>query len=414
MAKEAATKISISGLLFRLHVSASDTETALNTFREAFQEIGIKVDNGPPAIPTTPEEVDWIFDDIKRKPKQKSASAKDEMAVAVANLCLTAGATLYSHSIDHSKEYFDHAVQLIVSNPAARRHTASAYTYTMHALLAAGALNVTLARSWLRLANLTKGADRPCFSSIEAFVVTLEFLNCTSITDMKYGAAYEACLANNNMDTLTYASGLDLAGSFLAGRDLRYTLDTGKKVLQWLQYDLSPASKAMIASSIQLAANCSDAKRDMKDLAGKPSASSRRECNSLTNLIAVLEGDYLTRDDIGHLDNLPPLFAIVYWTNALACGLYYKVSDSKLRPMVAQVYEHLEGGSGTVMMFYSRFVLSWYSIMFDSSIDTALVASTKKKLLAFRHSKSGFLLCFCETDCLSYRKTGISSIWLHA
>jgi hypothetical protein len=56
--------------------------------------------------------------------------------------------------------------------------------------------------------------------------------------------------------------------------------------------------------------------------------------------------------------------------------------------MVAQVYKHLEGGSGTLMMFYARFVLSWYSIMFASSVDTDLVASTKKKLLAFRHSTS--------------------------
>lgn len=242
-----------------------------------YEEVGITIGDRPATIPRTAEEVDALIDDIKRRPKQKSGSAEDEMIVAMAKLCLTAGATLYSYSTDHSKEYFDHAAQLIVSNPAARSHTAAAYTYTMHALLAAGGLNVELARSWLRLANFTKGSgETPYYSSIEAFVVTLDFLNCGSITEMDYGAAYEACLANNNMDTLTYATGLDLAGSFLAGRDLQYTLDTGKKVLRWLQYDMSPASKVMIASSIQLAANFSDTERDIKELSGEPLTSFRR------------------------------------------------------------------------------------------------------------------------------------------
>lgn len=109
---------------------------------------------------------------------------------------------------------------------------------------------------------------------------------------------------------------------------------------------------------------------------------------SFTSYNAVLDGDHFSQDDTEHLDNLPPLFAIVYWTNALACGLYYKMSDAQLQPMVAQVYKHLEGGFGTLMMFYARFVLSWYSIMFASSVDTDLVASTKEQLLAFRHSRS--------------------------
>lgn len=269
LSKSLATKIEVSALIFRLNVSVNDTETARQTFRDVFEEIGIAVGDRPAAIPSTAQEVDAIIDDIKRNPKQKTTSAEDEMVIALEQLCATAGATLYSYSTDHFKEYFDHAVQLIVSNPIGRRHPSSAYTYTMHALLAAGVLNVELARAWLRLANLTKEPDMPCFSSIEAFVVTLEFLNCASITDLKYGAAYDACLAYNNMDTLTYAAGLDLAGSFLAGRDLRYTLDTGKKVLRWLQDDLSPASQAMIASSIQLAANCSDTQRDLEDLAGE-------------------------------------------------------------------------------------------------------------------------------------------------
>lgn len=270
-AKKLAHKISISALLLRLNISVNQSESALQTFRDAFREIGIAVDEPPCGIPGTAQEVDMISDDVECTPRKSSTSGYDDMVIAMAELCLTAGATVYAHATDHSKEYFDHAVQLIVSNPAARRHTAAAYTYTMHALLAARALNVKLARAWLRLANLTKGTgETPYFSSIEAFVVTLDFLYCASITDMKYGAAYDACLAHNNMDTLTYASGLDLAGSFLAGRDLRYTINTGKQVLRWLQYDFSPASKVMIASSIQLAANCSDTTREFEDLSGEP------------------------------------------------------------------------------------------------------------------------------------------------
>lgn len=415
VAKTQTSKIEVSALLFRLNISANHIDTAMETFREAFSEIGITVDDHPAAIPTRAEEVYAIVEDVLSTTRQASLSPQDEMVIAMAKLCLTAGATAYSYSTKHSKAYFDHAAQLIVSNRAARRHTAAAYTYTMQSLLSADALDVNLARAWLRLANVTKGSGQtPGYSSIEAFVVTLEFLNCASITDMNYGAAYEACLASNNMDTLTYATGLDLVGSFLAGRDLRYTLDTGQKVLKWLQCDLSPVSKVMIASSIQLAANCSDTERDIKSLSGKSLITLGHDMSyQFRTAYAVLEGKYLTSDDTRHLDSLPPLFAIVYWTNALACGLFFHAPEAELRQLVAQVHQHLDGGSGTLLMFYSRFLLSWFSIMFDTDVDADMVKSTKKRMLAFGHSKSrlAILSQLLNSAC---SQTTILSTWLNA
>lgn len=100
-----------------------------------------------------------------------------------------------------------------------------------------------------------------------------------------------------------------------------------------------------------------------------------------------MEGNYLTVEDNKHLDDLPPLFASVYWTNALASGLFFHADEPDLRRLVANVYKHLSGGSGTVMMFYSGFLLSWFTIMYDTRIDADVVSQTKEKLLAFKHSE---------------------------
>jgi hypothetical protein len=253
-----------------MHLSASRVEGALQVINEAFSDAKIDVGTPNTTLPSTAAAVNAITDGLSSRDSAEPLALEDEVAISLAKLCAKAGATLYSYSTNHSKEYFDHAAQLIISSKAARRHPAAAYTYTLQAILTADALNVELSRAWLRLANATKGtAQNPDFSSIEPVVVTLSFLHCSSINDINYNGAYEACLNSNNMDTLIYTAGLDLAGSFLAGRDLRYTLDTGAKVLKWLQYDFSPAAKAMVASSIQLAANCCDTERSRHDLQGK-------------------------------------------------------------------------------------------------------------------------------------------------
>ncbi|KAJ9105540.1 hypothetical protein QFC19_003522 [Naganishia cerealis] len=367
-AQDLVAWIKIATLLFRLNLAANLVTRALDHVRETFSAIGVDVKEPTTTLPTSAEQVEAIADSIAVQQSPEALTHQDEIAIAMAKMCLTAGATIYSYSLTHSKDYFDHATQLILSSQGARGHTAAAYNYTMQAISSANMLQVDLARAWLQLANKVKGCHGAAdFSAVEAVVVTLDFLNCASIVDMKYGDAYEACLADNNMDTLIYAGGLDLAGSFLAGRDLRYTLVTGEKVLDWLQYDFQPASKAMIASSIQLAANCSDTDRDFKDL-------------------QVLEGKYLSPDDNRNLDDLPPLFAIVYWTNSLAAGLFFYAPESELRYRAAQVYKHLDGGAGTAMMFYSGFLLSWFTIMSDVLIDFETVQSTKRKMLAFRHN----------------------------
>jgi hypothetical protein len=113
-----------------------------------------------------------------------------------------------------------------------------------------------------------------------------------------------------------------------------------------------------------------------------------RRCNHTgSDIASVLQGTYLTVEDDNYLTDLPPLFAIVYWSNALSSGLFFHAPESKLRPLVDNVYKHLDGGSGTVMMFYSGFLLSWFTIMYDARIDVDVVARTKEKLLAFKHSK---------------------------
>ncbi|KAJ9096765.1 hypothetical protein QFC21_005035 [Naganishia friedmannii] len=356
-AQDLVARMKIATLLFRLNVTANRIEPALENVRETFSAIGIDLNEPTTTLPIDADEVEAIIDSIALQETTQAPNQKDEIALAVAKLCLRAGATIYSYSSSHSTKYFDHAAQLILSSPAARKHTAAAYTYTMQAISSANILQVESSRAWLKLANKVKGSQKtPDFSAVEAVVVTLEFLNCTFIGDMKYGDAYKACLADNNMDTLIFAGGLDLAGSFLAGRDLRYTLVTGEKILGWLQYDFQPASKAMIAASIQLAAN-------------------------------LLEGKYLLPDDKRNLNDLPPLFAIVYWTNSLACGLFFYAPTAELRKRAAQVHRHLQGGAGTMMMFYSGFVLSWFTILNDQDIDFDVVQSTKRKLSAFQHNK---------------------------
>lgn len=268
-AKDAPTRIDIYTLLFRLNISSNQIEAALQVVEEAFLDAGIDVGRPKTILPSTAAEVNGIIDDIASSSSVEPLLPVDEIAIALAKLCARAGATLYSYSKNHSKEYFEHSAQLIISSRAARRHLAAAYTYTLQAILSADALDVDLARAWLRLANATKGNSQNLdISSVEAVVVTLDFLHCASINDMRYDTAYIMCLAGNNMDTLTYATGLDLAGSFLAGRDVRYALDMGEKVLKWLHNDFSPASKAMVASSIQLAANCCDNMRSIRDLQG--------------------------------------------------------------------------------------------------------------------------------------------------
>jgi hypothetical protein len=72
---------------------------------------------------------------------------------------------------------------------------------------------------------------------------------------------------------------------------------------------------------------------------------------------------------------------------SLASGIFFHAPEEKLRSRAAQVYKHLDGGAGTVMMFYSGFVLSWFTIMNDSPIDLDIVHSTKLKLSAFQHSR---------------------------
>lgn len=265
----ASTRIDISTILFRLNITSNDVEAALQVIKEAFSDAGLDISKPTTTLPDSAAEVSKITDQISAY-QDEPLQSEDEIAISLAKLCARAGATLYSYSKNHSKEYFRHSAELIVSSKSARRHPAAAYTYTLQAILSADALNVDLARAWLHLANATKGASHnPDISSIEAVVVTLAFLDCASFNDMRYDDAYRMCLDSDNMDTLTYASGLDLAGSFLAGRDVRYTLDTGEKVLKWLQHDFSPASKAMIASSIQLAANCCDSERSIRDLQGE-------------------------------------------------------------------------------------------------------------------------------------------------
>jgi hypothetical protein len=382
--------IKVATLLFRLNLAANKIPQALENVREAFRTIGVDVEESTTTLPTTAEQVETIIDNIALQKSEEVITHQDEVAIAIAKLCLKAGATIYSYSATHSTQYFDHAAQLILSSPATRKHTAAAYTYTLQAISSANMLQVDLSRSWLRLANKVKGTQGTSdFSGVEAVVVTLDFLNCATIGDMKYGGAYKACIADNNMDTLVYAGGLDLAGSFLAGRDLRYTLLTGEKVLEWLQYDLQPASKVMIASSIQLAANCSDSDREFEKLQSESLLSLRPDIQStdIGDRFSDLEGKYLSSDDYQKLSDLPPLFAIIYWTNSLASGIFFHASEEELRSRAAQVYKHLDGGAGTVMMFYSGFVLSWFTIMNDSTIDFKIVHSTKLKLSAFQHSK---------------------------
>jgi hypothetical protein len=106
-----------------------------------------------------------------------------------------------------------------------------------------------------------------------------------------------------------------------------------------------------------------------------------------TDTALVLEGTYLTAEDNKHIADLPPLFATVYWTNALANGLFFHAPEPDLRRLVANVYKHLKGGSGTVMMFYSGFLLSWFTIMYDARIDVDVVSRTKEQYLAFKHSE---------------------------
>jgi hypothetical protein len=262
--------VKIATLLFRLNLAANHIEQALENVREAFRAAGVDVEEPTTTLPTRAEQVETIIDNIALHNSEEAISHQDDIAIAIAKLCLKAGATIYSYSATHSTQYFDHAAQLILSSPATRKHTAAAYTYTLQAISSANMLQVDLSRSWLRLANKVKGSHGTSdFSAVEAVVVSLDFLNCATIGHMNYEGAYKACIADNNMDTLVYAGGLDLAGSFLAGRDLRYTLLTGEKVLEWLQYDLQPASKVMIASSIQLAANCSDSDREFPELQGE-------------------------------------------------------------------------------------------------------------------------------------------------
>ncbi|KAJ9113617.1 hypothetical protein QFC22_005925 [Naganishia vaughanmartiniae] len=385
-AQDMVAWIKIATLLFRLNLTANNIQQALENVGEAFSAIGIDLKAPTSTLPTGPEQVEAIIESIALQGSHEAISHKDDIAIAIAKLCLKAGATIYSYSTTHSKEYFDHAAQLILSSHVTRTHTAAAYTYTMQAISSANMLQVDLARSWLRLANQVKGDQGTAnFSAVEAVVVTLDFINCRSVGDMEYQGAYEACIADNNMDTLVYAGGLDLAGSFLAGRDLRYTLTTGEKVLGWLQYDFQSASKVMIASSIQLAANCSDSDRDFHEL-------------------QVLEGKYLARADSIDLSNLPPLFAIVYWTNSLAGGIFFHAPEEELRSRAAQVYKHLDGGAGTVMMFYSGFLLSWFSIMNDSTIDFEILQSTKRKLSAFKHNHDFRNMIKCLDALLGLRR----------
>lgn len=67
----------------------------------------------------------------------------------------------------------------------------------------------------------------------------------------------------------------------------------------------------------------------------------------------------------------------------------FHASEEELRHRAVQVRRHLEGGAGTVMMFYSSFVLSWFTILKDDDIDLDTVRDTKRKLMAFQHSECG-------------------------
>lgn len=145
-------------------------------------------------------------------------------------------------------------IPIYLHNHAATKHSATAYSwYVMAILLANGELqSLGRARAYIDLGDSYNLVGSPLEAIAETAKVTLGYIRTTSLKTIDYSRSYQVCFATKNYDVLSYTLGLDLSAQALSGHSVAELYTAGRNTMTTLADDLQPAIRLMAVPFIEV------------------------------------------------------------------------------------------------------------------------------------------------------------------
>ncbi|KAJ9091836.1 hypothetical protein QFC19_008950 [Naganishia cerealis] len=265
-------------------------------------------------------------------------------------------------------------IPIYLHNHAATKHSATAYSwYVMAILLADGELeSLEKSRAYIDLGDSYNLVGSPLEAIAETAKVTLGYIKTHSLKTIDYSRSYQVCFATKNYDVMSYTLGLDLSAQALSGHSISELYTAGRKTLTTLADDLQPAIRLMTVPFVQFGANLLDVKL----------WESKGDFQALT----VLEGEFVTEQDAIDLSHRAAFYAVVYALASLFLGLLFNVPAEELRKRALLVAEKQGGGSGTILGTFCFILLSLTTLILNDDTDEKLLVKTYTWLHALPHN----------------------------
>jgi hypothetical protein len=246
------TKLDISLWLFKLQLSASRPDLALKSFFDAIRLLDYDTPAETHRYPPPPSDEREIRDIANAPPPPDSEESK--VAISLSNLVGTAGPSFYSYEADQGWRIMHFVIPIYLHNHAATKHSATAYSwYVMAILLANGELeSLSRARAYIDLGDSYNLVGSPLEAIAETAKVTLAYIRTTSLKTIDYSRSYQVCMATKNYDVLSYTLGLDLSAQALSGHSVAELYTAGRNTLATLVDDLQPAIRLMAVPFIEV------------------------------------------------------------------------------------------------------------------------------------------------------------------
>ncbi|KAJ9123034.1 hypothetical protein QFC22_001223 [Naganishia vaughanmartiniae] len=353
--------------LFRLELSAAGAATALRTFSRALQLLGYNTTARRLEHQPVPSNVEHIL--ALRDAPHPLQTNEARAAMALADFMGIAGPTIYSFiEADERFRIFQFVIPIFLHNHAATKHPTTAYTWYLYAILLGNddISRLKTARAWIELADSYTVIDGPIKAAVETLRATVGYIMTQDLEKIDYTHAGELCLTSYNYDIMSYVLGLNLATKTLSGKGIAKMFRSGRSTLQTAETYLQPTSRLMSVPFLQLissayrflfsfyqfGANLTDTNMIPKDRDGVLSWS-------------ILEGDFMTSQDILAVPHTAPLYALVYGLSSLFLGLLFRVPSDELRKRALVVSESASGGTGTILKPFSSILLGIVRLMED-------------------------------------------------
>jgi hypothetical protein len=249
------TKLDISNWLFKLYLGAARPDLAMKSFFEVIRLLGYDTPTETTRYPTPPINENEIRSLVNAPDPPDTEEAK--IAIALSNLIGTVGPSFYSYEADQGWRIMHFVIPFYLHNHAATKHSATAYSwYVMAILLANGELeSLEKARAYIELGDSYNLIGSPLEAIAETAKVTLGYIKTHSLKTIDYSRSYQVCYSTRNWDVLSYTLGLDLSAQALSGHSISELYTSGRKTLTTLADDLQPAIRLMTVPFVQVCGN---------------------------------------------------------------------------------------------------------------------------------------------------------------